>query len=329
MDNWNGKRVLITGITGFVGSWLAEELLARGASVVGMQRRGSIPNLSNVAHIADRIKLMEGDLHDVGSLSGILSKVSPHAVFHLAAQSYVPYSFSAPVDTYYTNVIGTANLLEAIRISEKSDIERVHFAGSSEEYGLVLKDEVPIRETNPLRPLSPYGASKVAADFICYTHFKSYGIPVVRTRGFNHTGPRRGPMFVTSKITRQVAEGILLGKKEMVLGNTDAVRDFTDVRDMVNGYLLAVEKGALGDVYNLAQGSGITIGDAARLAMKLGGVKMAIKKDENLLRPSDVMVLVGDNTKAKKELGWAPSIPFEKTLLDMIEFQKAKLKKEC
>jgi len=327
MGYWKEKRVLITGITGFVGSWLAEALLACGASVFGLQRRQSVPNFSNIQHIKDRITLIEGDLHDTGSLIGAMNAAAPTDIFHLGAQSYVPYSFSAPVDTYYTNVVGTANLLEAVRLSEKAGVERVQFAGSSEEYGLVLKGETPISETNPLRPLSPYGASKVAGDLLCYTHFKAYGIPVVRTRGFNHTGPRRGPLFVTSRITRQVAECIVSGRKELVLGSLEPVRDFTDVRDMVKGYMLAVEKGKLGEVYNLASGKGMTIGEVANFAMKIGGVQMEIKIDKSLFRPSDVMVLIGDNTKAKKELGWSPVIPFEKTVKDMITFHTENIEK--
>ena len=196
-------RVLITGFTGFVGSHLAEYLVARGdVEVFGMHRWRS--RLENVQHLGDQVRLVECDLRDPAAVRRMLRDVRPDRIFHLAAQSYVPTSWLTPSETLSVNVLGQVNLFEAMR-----DLDlpaRVHIAGSSEEYGLVLPDEVPIREDSPLRPLSPYAVSKVTQDLLAYQYWRSYQLHVVRTRGFNHTGPRRGEVFVTSNFSRQVAE---------------------------------------------------------------------------------------------------------------------------
>ena len=317
---WADRNVFITGITGFMGSHLSEKLVGMGAKVYGLLRRHAVPHYPNIAHMRGKVKLIEGNLVDMPSILSALKESEASVVFHLAAQSYVPLSFQAPYDTYKTNIMGTANMLEAIRHCE--GVEKMHFAGSSEEYGLVLENELPIKETNPLRPLSPYAASKVAGDYMCYTHFKCYKIPVVRTRAFNHTGPRRGLHFVTSIVARQVARGIKLKQKKLVIGNPDPKRDFSDVRDMVRGYMLAVEKGTTGEVYNLGSGKNISIGELAKMAIKIGGLegKMRVEIDKGRYRPAEVMVLQCDYSKAKKELGWEPKIPFDKTMKDLINY---------
>ena len=196
-------RVLITGYTGFVGSHLAEYLVGRGdVEVFGTHRWRS--RLENVQHLGDHVRMVECDLRDPTAVRRVLRDVRPDRIFHLAAQSYVPTSWLTPSETLSVNVLGQVNLFEAMR-----DLDlpaRVHIAGSSEEYGLVLPDEVPIREDSPLRPLSPYAVSKVTQDLLAYQYWRSYQLHVVRTRGFNHTGPRRGEVFVTSNFSRQVAE---------------------------------------------------------------------------------------------------------------------------
>lgn len=317
---WADRNVFITGITGFVGSHLSDKLVGMGANVCGLLRRHAVPHYPNIAHLRRKVKLIEGNVSDMPSILNAIRESEATVLFHLAAQSYVPLSFQAPYDTYRTNIMGTANVLEAVR--HYDGIEKIHFAGSSEEYGLVLENELPIKETNPLRPLSPYAASKVAGDYMCYTHFKCYKLPVVRTRAFNHTGPRRGLHFVTSIVTRQVARGIKFGEKKLVIGNPEPKRDFSDVRDVLRGYMLAVEKGETGEVYNLGSGKNISIGDLAKMAIKTGGLegKMTVEIDKNRYRPADVMVLQCDYSKAKKELGWEPKIPFEKTLKDLIDY---------
>lgn len=355
---------MITGITGFVGSWLAESLVSdkHGANVFGLVRRQANPSTDNINHIldSDKVKLLRGDIHDTGSLVQVLKETKADVVFHLAAQSFVPHSFSSPVDTFQTNVMGTTNLLEAVKIVGKNDI-KVHFAGSSEEYGLVIVDEdhydrmlkrykvilpppeldehgkiiseIPIKETNPLRTVgtSPYGCSKRMAENVCRTYASCYDMNVYVTRAFNHTGPRRGKEFVSSMITRQVAEGIKKGKKEVVLGNLESIRDFSDVRDIVNAYLSVVEKGVPGDVYNLCSGKGLSIKQLMELAISIGKNKFGLSHDmkyvlsEDRLRVTDLPILIGDNSKAKKEFGWEPKIPIEKTVEDMIGFYLGKV----
>lgn len=317
---WRNRDVFITGISGFMGSHLTEKLLSVGARVHGLLRRHAVPHYPNIIHLKKKVKLYEGNLVDMPSLLTPLKESGATVVFHLAAQSYVPLSFQAPYDTYKTNILGTANVLEAVRHCD--GIERMHFAGSSEEYGLVYENELPIKETNPLRPLSPYAVSKVAGDYMCFTHFKCYKTPVVRTRAFNHTGPRRGLHFITSVICRQVARGIKYGERKLVIGNPEPKRDFSDVRDIVRGYMLAVERGKPGEVYNLGSGRSISIGELAKTVIKIGGLegKMKVEVDKSRFRPADVMVLRCDYSKAKKELGWEPRIPLEKTLKDLLDY---------
>jgi GDP-D-mannose dehydratase len=299
------------------------------------------------------MSLLRGDLHDIGSIVTAIRESEAEVVFHLAAQSFVPYSFASPMDTYVTNVIGTINVLEALRLASHDVI--MHFAGSSEEYGLVLAgsehyeemlrkygailplprrdkagtviSETPVKETNPLRTVgtSPYGSSKRQAEDACRTYVSCYGSKVHLTRAFNHTGPRRGNEFVSSEITRQIALGVVHGRTEMRLGNLSSIRDFNDVREIALGYLLSIEKGSPGEVYNLASGIGTSIRDLLNLARttaedKFRLRKMSYRMDETRLRPTDLPILVGDATKAKDELGWRPQIPLERTILEMIEF---------
>ena len=234
-------RIFITGITGFVGSHLAEYALGKeGVEVYGAVRWRS--RMDNVEHIEDRLHLLDCDLRDNVAVKKALEEVRPDYIFHLAAQSFVPTSWKAPAETLTTNILSELNLLESIR-DLKLDT-RIQVAGSSEEYGLVFEYEAPIKEDNPLRPLSPYAVSKVAQDYLAYQYNKSYGIFTVRTRAFNHTGPRRGQVFVTSDFSRQVAL-IEKGKKEPVIevGNLEARRDFSDVRDIVRAYWLSLEEG--------------------------------------------------------------------------------------
>ena len=318
-------RVLITGITGFAGSHLADYIVAMQPSVeiFGTHRWRS--RLDNIKHLQNQIQLIETELRDYSSVCKALDKCRPDAIFHLAAQSYVLTSWSAPSDTLTTNIIGQTNLFEAVRDLKLDPV--IQIAGSSEEYGLVLPDEVPIREDNPLRPLSPYAVSKVAQDMLAYQYFKSFGLRTIRTRGFNHTGPRRGDVFVTSNFAKQIAQ-IELGQTEPIIrvGNLDAQRDFTDVRDMVRAYWLAVEKGEPGEVYNLASGTTISIRELLDRLLGLSTSEVRIEVDPDRLRPSDVEILLGDSAKFRSQTGWEPQIPFDKTLQDLLDFWRETLR---
>jgi GDP-4-dehydro-6-deoxy-D-mannose reductase len=317
-------RVLITGITGFAGSHLTELLLKKGGiEVYGIQRWRS--KTDNIEHLKGKIKLLECDLRDASSVLNVIETIRPERIFHLAAQSFVPTSWTAPAETLSTNLIGQLNIFEAVR---KAGIApRIQIAGSSEEYGLVLPDEVPMTENNPLRPLSPYAVSKVAQDFLGYQYHMSYKLFVVRTRGFNHTGPRRGDVFAESNFALQIAR-IEAGLQEPVIkvGNLEAQRDYTDVRDMVEGYWLSLEKGKAGEVYNIASGKTWSIQKTLDMLLSHSPIKVKVVQDPARMRPSDVQILLGDNSKFVKATGWAPKIPFETTLKDLLDYWREKIK---
>ena len=317
-------KVLITGITGFAGSHLAEYLLARQpqVKVCGLVRWRS--RMENIMAVRDRIELHEADLKDMVSLQKSLAVIRPDYIFHLAAQSFVPTSWRLPAETLAINALGQVNLFEAV-LSLKLD-PKIQVAGSSEEYGHVNSDEVPMKETNPLRPLSPYAVSKVTQDLLGYQYFQSYGLRVVRTRGFNHTGPRRGEVFVTSTFAKQIAE-VEKKKREPVIfvGNLEAKRDFTDVRDIVRAYWLSLEKGQPGEVYNIGTGRAITMQEVLDRLLALSKVKVRVEVDPARLRPSDVPILEPDCSKFVKLTGWKPEIPFDQTLRDLLDYWRERV----
>ncbi len=311
-------RILITGITGFVGSHLAEYALARGDSeVFGTVRWRS--RLENVEGFQKDITMVDCDLRDSSATRRCLQNIKPDYIFHLAAQSFVPTSWTAPEETLTTNIISELNLLEAMRDIDKEI--RIQVAGSSEEYGLVFEEEAPIKETNPLRPLSPYAVSKVAQDMLAYQYNRSYGLFTVRTRAFNHEGPRRGHVFVTSNFARQIAQ-IEAGKKEPVIevGNLSARRDFTDVRDVVKAYWLSLEKGEPGEVYNIGSGKAVTIQEMLDMLLALTDQRIEVRPVPERMRPSDVELLLADVGKFNALTGWKAEIPLTKTLADTLGY---------
>lgn len=313
-------KVLITGITGFVGSHLAEYALQQGAEVFGTIRWRS--QTENIEGTRDRLKLIECDLTDAVSVQRLLQQAQPDRIFHLAAQSFVPTSWHAPSDTLNTNILSQLNLLEAVRGTST----RIQLAGSSEEYGLVHPEEVPIREENPLRPLSPYAVSKVAQDMMGYQYHQSYGIHVVRTRAFNHTGPRRGYVFVESNFARQVA-CIEKGVQEPVVrvGNLEARRDYTDVRDVVRAYWLALERAQPGEVYNICHGDSWKIQEVLDFFLSQSTVRVEVQVDPDRLRPSDVQILEGSYDRFREATGWEPVIPLEQTFRDLLDYWRERV----
>jgi GDPmannose 4,6-dehydratase len=284
------KNILITGISGFVGSRMARRLADDGANVFGLLRRradGKMPHNMKRLGLGKDIRLVEGDLESISSLGSAITTSEPDLIFHLAAQSFVPRSFVDPNETLLCNCWGTSNLLEAIRIKGETPV--VVFAGSSEEYGLVISSqeqykkaierygtifpvpermpELPIAETNPLRPMSPYAVSKVYGDYLMRNYWYSYGIPTMISRAFNHEGAGRGNMFVTSVVTNQVMKLKLGESDSIIIGNVNAFRDWSHVDDIIDGYLLLTDKGKYGDVYN--QGSMRTNSVLSYLLMSL------------------------------------------------------------
>ncbi len=344
-------RVLITGITGFAGSHLAEYILANHADVAvyGTYRwRSRMENLETLATrgVLDviegrysagagqgdearkgRVTLLHCELTDAGAVEKLVATVRPDRIFHLAAQSFVQSSFDEPAATLRNNIEGQLNLMEAIRRHDTKI--RIQVAGSSEEYGLVHPDEVPMKETNPLRPLSPYAVSKVAQDKMAYQYFKSYGLYTVVTRGFNHAGPRRGHVFSTGTFARQIAL-IEAGRHEPVIyvGDLTTKRDWTDVRDVVGAYWLALDKAEAGEVYNVGRGRTWSIGEMLNILLSHSTVKIRTQEDPARLRPSDVPILWADASKFHKATGWEPKIPFEDTLRDELDHWRELVRRE-
>jgi GDPmannose 4,6-dehydratase/GDP-4-dehydro-6-deoxy-D-mannose reductase len=320
-------KVLITGITGMVGSHLAEYFLSSfpEIEVHGLVRWRS--PLRNIKGILPRITLHQGDLRDLNSLVVLLRNVKPDRIHHLAAQSYVDMSFVAPADTLNCNIIGTCNLLDAIRIVGINP--RVHICSSSEVYGQVRPDEIPITEHTPLRPASPYAVSKVGEDMIAYQYGLSYQLDLVRTRMFTHTGPRRGDVFAESSFAKQIAE-IEANKRTgpVLVGNLDSVRTLADVRDAVRAYKLLLDKCPGGEVYNIGGNETMTVGDILETLKSLARVPIEHKVDPARLRPSDVTLQIPDTGKFHKATDWTPQIPARQTLSDLLDHQREAISSE-
>jgi len=318
-------RILITGITGMVGSHLAEYVLAHHPEVEvhGMVRWRSPRD--NIRAIQDRVRLHEAELRDLSSLVRVLDTVKPERIFHLAAQSYVSASYTAPADTLHTNVIGTTNLLDAIRLTKIDP--RVHICSSSEVYGQVREDEVPIRESNEFRPASPYAVSKCGEDMIALQYFLSYGIETIRTRMFTHTGPRRGDVFAESAFAKQIAEVEAgLRPNPIKVGNLNSVRTFADVGDAVRAYWLLLEHCTPGEVYNIGGERTMTVGEMLDVLIGMAGCRIQYEVDPALVRPSDVTLQIPDTSKFRAATGWAPTIPLETTLRDLLNYQRGRIR---
>jgi len=317
------QKVLITGITGFVGSHLADYLLSLGVEVYGTIRWRS--RTENIEHIKDKLKLFECDMRDASSVRNLIESTEPDKIFHLAAQSFVPTSWHSPSETLTTNIIGELNIFEAIRKCDFNPI--IQIAGSSEEYGKILPNQVPVLESVPLLPSSPYGVSKVAQDLLARQYHESYGLETIITRAFNHTGPRRGSPFVCSNFAKQIVE-VEKGLKEPIIevGNLEAKRDFTDVRDMVRAYWLAVSCCDYGEAYNISSGIAYSIKEVLDILLSFSTVKITAKQDFARMRPSDIPVLIGDSTKFRLKTGWKNEIPFERTLDDLLNYWRERTK---
>lgn len=316
-------KALITGITGFAGSHLAAYLLSRGdVEVYGTYRVRSSMEL--IKRLSDCIRLVECELKDPFSVNQMIHDIQPDLIFHLAAQSFVPTSWNSPTETLVNNILGQLNILEAVRKLELAC--KIQIACSSDEYGLVNPDEVPVRESNPLRPLNPYAVSKIAQDYLGYQYYQSYGMHIVRTRSFNHTGPGRGAHFVTSNFAKQIAQ-IELGLEppNVYVGNLQTKRDFTDVRDIVQAYWLSLQHGEPGEVYNLASGTTRSIKEVLDTLLSYTDVQVTVEVDPDRLRPSDVETVLGDASAFREKTGWTPQIPFHTTMLDLLNYWRGVL----
>ena len=321
------KKVLITGISGFIGSHLADYILQNHpeVEVVGLLRWRSPKD--NIMHILDKISLEYGDLLEYISLKKVIERTLPDVVFHLAAQSYVPFSFNAPIVTLQTNVIGTCNLLEVIKeVGFETYNPIIHICSSSEVYGQVKEDEIPITENQPLRPSSPYAVSKVGEDMLAYQYWLSWGLKTIRTRQFTTTGERRGEVFVVSNFAKQIAR-IEKGLQEPIIkvGNLDSIRTFCDVRDMVKAYWLLVTKCSVGEVYNIGGKKTMSVREMLNMLLELTEKEIKIEVDSTRLRPSDVTLQIPSSEKFKKATGWEPETPFSKTIEDTLNYWRKRV----
>ncbi|MFX0044037.1 MAG: GDP-mannose 4,6-dehydratase [Candidatus Hodarchaeota archaeon] len=314
---WREKRVLITGISGFAGSHLAEQLLDLGCEVHGTIRRHAVPMHENIEHLRGKIILHEADITSAERILEIFETIQPNAVFHLAAESFVPTSFREPVRVSHNNIVGTIKIFEAARRFD-SELESIQVACSSEQYGLVDPNEVPVTEDlkkNPFRPRSIYGITKCATEQIAWLYHSAYGVPSIITRGFNHEGPRRGIQFLTSVVHRQIVENLNNLRNNIVIGNPNSIRDYTHVKDTVNAYIIVSEKKKFGEPFNVCSGKGITMGDYAKLARNIFNLPAKILTDPKRMRPSEVPLLIGKNDKIVNETGWQPT----RSIVDIIK----------
>lgn len=309
-------KVLVTGAGGFVAGHLVDFLRAAHpeATLFGLVR----PHGTASSPAGGAITVLEADLNDPGSLEPVLDAVTPDRIVHLAGQSSVHLSWIDPGGTLRTNVLGIVHLLDAVR--RRGFAPAVLVVGSAEEYGMVDPAELPLREDMPLRPSSPYAVSKVAQGLLALQYGPAGGLRILRTRTFHHTGPGRGETFAESSFARQIAE-IEAGRRPPVLqvGNLDAVRDYTDVRDVVRAYWALLDRGAAGEVYNVCSGQGRRIRDLLEVLLAASGTKVEVRVDKDRLRPSDVPALVGDPARLRAATGWQPRVPLEDSLRELLQ----------
>lgn len=301
-------KALVIGGDGFVGKHLIKELDNRGYNYLSIDKK-------------------DADITKYDEIYNVIYKYRPDVIFHLAAIAFVPTSWQDPNMVVKVNIEGSLNIFNAIRSVGINPV--IQIAGSSEEYGLVLPEETPIKETNELRPLSPYAVSKIAMDYLGYQYFKSYGMKIIRTRAFNHEGYGRPESYMPSGFAKQVVE-YKLGLRDKILhGNLEAERDITDVRDMVNAYILAVEKGGCGEVYNIGSGVVYSAKDILYKLIDLSGLdrnKVRLELDKTRMRPSDVPLLWCDASKFIKKTGWKPKYTIEDTLKEELRYWQEQLK---
>lgn len=320
-------RTLITGIAGFTGIHLAEYLLSpdRYNDNIDLYGIDIARNVSKEAQpILDKVKFFTCDILDEEEMKKTVQEIKPDKIFHLAGLTYDPDSRKSPKKFYVTNVFGTINLLEAVRQAGINPL--IHIACSSAEYGLILENENPIRETNPFRPISPYAISKLAQDMVGYQYYENYGLRIIRTRAFNITGPGEKENFVCSNFARQIAL-IEKGKQEptIYVGNLEAKRDFIDIRDVVKAYWLALDKGISGEVYNLCSGKAHSIGEILNILLQMAKKDIVVKQEPKRMRPSDIPLQVGSFEKFHKQTGWMPIISLVQILKDLLNYWRQKI----
>jgi GDP-4-dehydro-6-deoxy-D-mannose reductase len=308
-------RALITGINGFVGGHLAEHLLAEtNWQVFGTARE---PTLQLPA-LRERVQATQADLRDASAVHELIREVQPDVVFHLAAQAHLPTSFRDPAGTLTTNILMQLHLFEAIRAAAIDPVIVVVCTG--EEYGAVQPDEQPVNENTPLRPVNPYAVSKVAQDMLAFQYFAAHKLKTIRMRPFNHSGPRQEDRYAITGFARQIAR-IEAGLQPPVVkvGNLQAQRDFTDVRDIVRAYRVAAEQGEPGAVYNLGSGQPVAIQTILDLLLSMSQVRIEVQTDPERMRPADVPLIACDAARFRQQTGWEPRISLDQMLRDILD----------
>lgn len=321
------KKVLITGISGSGGSYLAEYIAQHHSNVDihGIARWHSTTSLRNLKGLGNRISVHECDLNDFGSIFSTIRDIQPDAVFHLAAYANVRASFITPQTVLSNNIIGTSNLFEAIRLAGVDPV--ILLCSSSEVYGQVDPKNVPIKENCPTNPSSPYAVSKVAQDFLGWTYFVSYGMKVIRTRAFTYLNPRRSDLMATS-FARQIARIELGLQKELLHGNLDSVRTIVDVRDIMSAYWLAMLHCKPGEIYNIGGTTTMNVGEILQLLIKKAKTPIPTRLDPNLLRPSDVTLQIPCTDKFVAATGWKPQYSFEESIDSLLLYWREESAKE-
>jgi GDP-4-dehydro-6-deoxy-D-mannose reductase len=296
-------RALVTGANGFVGTWLTTYLRAQGDEVVGIDHE---VNVTDAAAVADAV-----------------AAAAPEAIYHLAALAHVGDSWGNPGDVLLVNAIGTLHVLEAARACPRPP--RVLLTSSAEVYGSVTENQLPVTEETPLAPVTPYAASKVAAEYVGVQAHLAYGLPVVRVRPFNHIGPGQSSGFVVAALAARIVEAARTGAATIPVGNLEARRDLTDVRDIVRAYRLLMERGTAGEVYNVCSGRDVSIAEVAERLLQLAGSELTLVADRDLMRPVDVRVVRGDPGKLRAATGWQPEFALDTTLRDVLDQWREKV----
>ncbi len=318
-------KVLVTGAAGFVGVHLSRLLLAESP---GVEVHGVVRPRSPRRRVPEGVRILDADLEDALQVDAVFDAVRPDRIVHLAAQSSPQVSWADPAGTMRANVIGLLNLLESVRRRGLSP--RILVVGSAEEYGMVDPRNLPVSEDAPLRPATPYAVSKVAQGYLALQYCLAFGMSIVRTRTFHHTGPGRGASFAESAFARQIVD-VELGRRPPVLevGNLEAVRDFSDARDVVRAYWALLERGEAGDVYNVCSGQGVRIRDVLDKLLGASGVQVEVRVDPDRLRPADVPVLVGDAARLRGATGWEPRLSLDQSLADLLEYWRERAASEA
>ena len=307
-------KVLITGIDGFVAGYLSEYLLKNDYDVYGTTIKESYKNA--------RIKILKMNLLDVENVNNVIKNISPDMIFHLAGQSAVGLSWQKPVLTIDVNVNGTLNLLEAVRINNINS--RILIIGSSDQYGIIKPENCPIKETQLQIPQTPYGISKKTQEEIGKLYVKAYKMNIIFVRAFNHIGARQSKNFVVPDFANKIVKIEKGAVPVLKVGNLDTLRDFTNVRDIVRGYLMLLERGKIGESYNIGSGNVIKIKDILKKLINLSSKEIKIEIDKEKFRPVDIPIVQCDNSKIKRDTGWSPEISIDETLKEVLEYWRGK-----